>query len=124
MNEIQNEPQKQETKTEPIWVIKGYCKSCKKCVYACPAGVLSMAEVKEAIPGCMISVDRPDLCIGCRHCEYACPDRAISVAEKNEFPFAKKITPEAKERQTKILANDCQSLSTGEKDEKAESERQ
>jgi len=103
------EETKKTEKKEPVWVMSERCKSCAKCVFACPAGVLVMATDARTIYGKMIAIDRADLCVGCNKCENACPDFAIFVAEKDEFPFPK-ITKEAKERQAKILANDCQPL--------------
>lgn len=103
-------------KKEPLWVIKERCKACAKCVFACPAGVLGMATDAHTIYGRMISIDCAAYCIGCYKCENVCPDFAIFVAEKDECSFPK-ITKEARERQTKILENEGQSLSEqGEKD--------
>ncbi len=114
-----SEPTKETQKIEPVVVIKKRCKSCKDCVYVCPAGVLSMAVDVHSISGLMISVDYPESCIGCNLCENACPDIALFVADKSKYQFCK-ITKEAKERQAKILANDCLSLpKEGEKNEKA-----
>ena len=113
------EETKKTEKKEPVWVLKERCKCCAKCVRECPAGVLGMATDARTIYGQMIAIDRPDLCVGCNKCENACPDFAIFVAGKDEYAFPK-ITKDAKERQAKILANDCQSLpKKGDEDEKA-----
>jgi len=99
---------------EPVSVVLARCKSCKKCVRACPAGVLSMKECPASIYGIQISVDRPDLCVGCGKCDNACPDFAISVLERTEFAYPK-LSKEAKDRQARILANKCMFVPVEEK---------
>ena len=99
----------------PVKINEKRCKSCAKCVRVCPAGVLVMKLDPHSIYGIMVSVDRIDLCIGCDKCAIACPDFAIRVEEKkgkdnpDGYPYPK-LSAEARERQAKILANDCQSL--------------
>lgn len=96
----------------PIRIIELRCKSCAKCVRVCPAGVLSMKPCPFSLYGSSISVDHPELCIGCNKCENACPDIAIYVVDKTLFSYPK-LSKEARERQMKILENDCQSLPEG-----------
>lgn len=90
----------------PVWVDEERCKACDICVSVCPAGVLSMESDPSSTLGAMVKVLYPDSCTGCNNCELNCPDFAIYVAEKRELEggFAK-LTPEAKERQAAIVAN-------------------
>lgn len=103
-----------ETVQNPILVDEVRCKSCAKCVRVCPLGVLSMRPCPYSIyDGIMISVDRPEYCIGCLKCENACPDMAIFVKDKKEFAYpkhSKETAQAAKERQAKILENNCRTL--------------
>ena len=98
-----------DKKQQPVWVVLKNCKSCGDCVWACPAGVLSMRKDKSK--GRVASVDRPDLCTGCRLClTKGCPEFfALEVLSKEEFKFPK-LTDEARERQARIIANDCKTL--------------
>jgi len=110
-----SENTKENASVTPLAIKFARCKSCAKCVRVCPAGVLSMRRDTGSIYGVMVSIDRLDLCIGCAKCENACPDFAILTADKKDYTFPK-LSAEARERQAKILENDCLELSSeGEK---------
>lgn len=88
----------------PVWVDESRCKACDICVSVCPAGVLAMELEPKSTLGAMVRVEHPESCTGCSNCELNCPDFAIFVAEKSDIKFSK-LTPEAKERQEAIKAN-------------------
>lgn len=69
-------------------VDKSLCKACKKCVAACPKGLIKVVDVSEPKPYvyCMNNdkgaVTRKDCkagCIGCMKCKKVCENDAIEV---------------------------------------------
>lgn len=90
----------------PVWVDESRCKACDICVSVCPAGVLSMEYEPTSTLGAIVHVIHPEACTGCTNCELNCPDFAIYVAEKGDLQDGfSKLTPEAKDRQATIAAN-------------------
>ncbi len=65
------------------------CKSCKKCVAACPRGLISMIPKSQDVLVACKNHDRanrarqvcPIACTGCKICEKNCPDDAIHVID-------------------------------------------
>ena len=55
------------------------CKSCSRCVAACPKGVLKIGEKLNA-RGYKYAVYSGDGCTGCANCFYTCPEpNAVEV---------------------------------------------
>jgi len=50
------------------------CKGCKRCVAACPKGVLALSETLNSHGYQTATVANPDACIGCGTCFYNCPE--------------------------------------------------
>jgi electron transport complex protein RnfB len=65
----------------------GKCKSCKKCVAACPRKLIDMVPKNQAVLVSCRNQDRPRKakevctisCTACRICEKNCPEKAIVV---------------------------------------------
>jgi RnfABCDGE-type electron transport complex B subunit len=70
-------------------VDKDACKSCEKCVAACPRNIIDMIPVSAVQKVKCVSKDKAPLvikqcdagCIGCKKCERACPVDAIKVTD-------------------------------------------
>ena len=66
-----------ETRAEPVLVSLGMegsrCRSCRRCVFACPVGAL---RVRDSQP---LLLD--DLCIGCTACIEECPDAVFGIRD-------------------------------------------
>ena len=60
------------------------CKGCRRCVHACPKGVLKMADHLNSY-GFPFAQYTGDGCIGCGACFYTCPEPgAVTVLEETE----------------------------------------
>jgi 2-oxoglutarate ferredoxin oxidoreductase subunit delta len=95
---------------QPIWVIKERCKSCVECIWACPAGVLSLRKNPQSLQGETVSVDHPEFCVGCLKCISVCPELfSIHLMDKSEYNYPK-LSKEARALQEKILANKGRTL--------------
>lgn len=66
-----------------VYVDKGLCIGCKRCVDVCPVNVFDF-ESKIPIPR--------RLCMGCSYCEVECPVSAIKIDRQN---FVKDATSKA-----------------------------
>lgn len=70
-------------------VDKEACVACKKCIDACPKGLIELVPVsKEVRVGCSSKDKGKDVmanckigCIGCKLCEKNCPQAAITVVD-------------------------------------------
>ncbi len=58
------------------------CKSCGRCIVACPKGVLKLSD-KLNERGYKFAVYTGAGCVGCGNCYYTCPEpNAIEVYKK------------------------------------------
>ena len=56
------------------------CKGCGLCVYACPKGLIQIAEDKLNQRGFHpAELSDAEACVGCASCAMMCPDCAIKV---------------------------------------------
>ena len=60
------------------------CKRCRRCVHACPRGVLSMGTELNIL-GFPSAQPVKDSCVGCGICFYSCPEPgAITIFREEE----------------------------------------
>lgn len=70
-------------------VDKDKCRSCRKCVKACPRKLIAMVPKNQTVLVACRNLDKgkkarevcPIACIACRICEKNCPEKAITVVD-------------------------------------------
>lgn len=55
------------------------CKCCELCIGACPQGLISVSEARNASGDHFAEQRSSEKCTGCRLCAIMCPDMCIEV---------------------------------------------